>query len=92
VMKCEENDIVSFISKFHAGFEKIHPFSDGNGRVGRLLITAILLQKNLAPAIIEKDLKYLYYTYLENAQENENYDFLELFLAEAILKGYKEVE
>src|SRR5690348_17192595 len=39
-------------AKHHAGFERIHPFVDGNGRVGRLLLNFILVQAGYPPAVI----------------------------------------
>jgi Fic family protein len=76
--------IVSKIAHFHAKFEQIHPFSDGNGRTGRLLMLAQALQVNIAPPIVVKERKHAYYKYLELAQVKENYLPLELFVAESI--------
>ena len=53
--------------KFHAKFEKIHPFCDGNGRVGRLLLNYILIKKNYFPIIIRKTSRNSYINALEAA-------------------------
>ncbi len=45
------------ILDFHVKFERIHPFQDGNGRVGRLLMFKECLKHNIVPFIIEDDLK-----------------------------------
>ena len=49
------------ILDFHVKFEKIHPFQDGNGRVGRLIMFKECLKYNIVPFIIEDDLKMFYY-------------------------------
>lgn len=46
---------------FHYEFEHIHPFQDGNGRVGRLLLFKECLHLNIVPFIIDEDLKLFYY-------------------------------
>ena len=49
------------IVAFHAAFERIHPFQDGNGRVGRLILFKECLKYNIVPFIIEDNLKLFYY-------------------------------
>ena len=54
------------ILDFHVKFERIHPFQDGNGRVGRLIMFKECLKYNIVPFIIEDDLKLFYYRGLKD--------------------------
>lgn len=54
------------ILDFHVCFERIHPFQDGNGRVGRLLMFWQCLQNGVTPFIVTEDLRLYYYRGLQN--------------------------
>ena len=62
------NSDVTFddILDFHVQFERIHPFQDGNGRVGRLLMFWQCLGNNIVPFIITEELRLFYYRGLQN--------------------------
>ena len=80
-----ENDSISSLALMHAQFEQIHPFSDGNGRTGRLLMLVYALMNGLTPPVVVRERKKAYYKYLEAAQTREQYEPLELFIAESII-------
>ena len=54
------------ILDFHVRFEAIHPFQDGNGRVGRLIMFKECLKRNIVPFIITEKLKMYYYRGLKS--------------------------
>ena len=84
-MNAPTGDVIDKMAKTHAIFELIHPFGDGNGRTGRLIMFAQALQCGLVPPLILKERKQAYYKYLERADSTENYDLLALFIAESML-------
>ena len=61
------------IIAFHVGFERIHPFQDGNGRVGRLIMMKECLRNNIVPFIITDDLKMFYYRGLHEWDKERGY-------------------
>ena len=62
------------IAQFHAQFENIHPFQDGNGRVGRMIILKQCLDNDLTPIIIRNENRLNYMRYLNDAQLNNNFE------------------
>lgn len=66
---------VSFddILDFHVKFERIHPFQDGNGRVGRIIMFKECLKYNIVPFIIEDNLKMYYYRGLKEWDNEKGY-------------------
>ena len=62
--------IIEAICRQHIAFERIHPFSDGNGRVGRALMVYICLQKGIAPIVVTKEDKAEYISYLNTEDVN----------------------
>ena len=77
------------IAKFHAQFENIHPFQDGNGRVGRMIILKQCLDHNIVPVIIRDIHKAEYNRYLNKAQHEQDYKGLEAYF-EKEQKYYQE--
>lgn len=61
------------ILDFHVQFERMHPFQDGNGRIGRLIMFKECLKYNIVPFIIEDNLKMFYYRGLKEWNNERGY-------------------
>lgn len=67
---------INEIIEFHAKFEKIHPFQDGNGRIGRIIAFKECLKNNIVPFIILDKEKLFYYRGLNQYQSNKEKGYL----------------
>lgn len=70
VKKSSYNSIYDYLADFHLQFERIHPFSDGNGRTGRVLLTKLSLQSGLAPIVIPIEARSKYMSLLDTQNVN----------------------
>lgn len=73
----DEQDIFTKIARYHIEFERIHPFEDGNGITGTLLINYELLKNNLLPVVIAKEDRVKYFEFLRNNDSNGLAEWLE---------------
>ncbi len=64
---------VEDIIAFHYQFERIHPFQDGNGRVGRLILFKECLKNGITPVVIENQYKMFYYRGLKEFETEKGY-------------------
>ena len=80
-------EIIRKISRDHYEFESIHPFFDGNGRVGRIIINTQLLSKGYPPAIIEIEDRYKYYLALSKGDMGDLANLMQM-VCDSIVKGY----
>ena len=76
------------IIEFHQRFEEIHPFQDGNGRVGRLIMLKECLKHNLVPILITDDDKYFYYRGLKEWHREKGYLIDTCLHGQDIMKKY----
>jgi Fic family protein len=79
---------VSRIAKFHLDFETIHPFCDGNGRVGRVLINYQLVQLDFPPVIIRDSSKKTYYKSFDDYRVAGSTQNLEKVIALALIESF----
>ena len=69
----KQEKTVEDLIDFHVRFERIHPFQDGNGRVGRLILFKECLKHNIVPFIIDDSLKMYYYRGLSEWNNEKRY-------------------
>lgn len=76
-------------AQLHARFEKIHPFADGNGRTGRLLLNLELMKAGYPPAVIRDEDRPAYYRSLDEASSGGDYRAISHLTAEAVQRTLK---
>ncbi len=84
----KENISLKDIIDFHVQFENIHPFQDGNGRIGRLIMFKECLKHNIVPFIIEDSLKMYYYRGLSEWNQEKGYLMDTCLAAQDTFKQY----
>ena len=84
----KENITFEDIIDFHYKFESIHPFQDGNGRVGRLIMFKECLKHNIIPFIIDEKHKLFYYRGLKEYENEKGFLIDTCLSAQDDLKNY----
>lgn len=88
----KSSDYLTIAAYFHCRFETIHPFADGNGRVGRTLLNYYFMIHNIKPLIIYDEDKKLYYECLQAFDEKQDIEPLKKFLLYEQEKTWKKKE
>lgn len=75
----EGEHVLYYQGRIHAAFERVHPFRDGNGRVGRLMTNLLLVRNGFPPAVIDKKARPQYLKALARADQNDPRPLAEVF-------------
>lgn len=87
VYKVARSATLDEIARAHAYFILIHPFGDGNGRVGRALVMAQCLNARLMPPVFDGENRAMYYAAMEHAMKHGRYIPLVRLFYEAAQRG-----
>jgi fido (protein-threonine AMPylation protein) len=87
----DEEHMVEYLSRIHSKFQDIHPFRDGNGRVGRLTMNVLLLQRGYPVLAFSPSLSILFNHGVSNGVR-ENYTIFSRLLAESLFAGFRAYE
>ncbi|MDR1713783.1 MAG: Fic family protein [Coriobacteriales bacterium] len=90
----EDQHPLEWVAFYHLRFEKIHPFGDGNGRVGRLLLNILLEQNGYPPIIVKAEDKQRYYEGLQaydGLDGNPRVEPMQLLVAELVCRQLDEL-
>ncbi len=82
-----ETYLIERIALFHLNFELIHPFNDGNGRIGRVIINYQLIRHGFPPVIIQNKEKDLYYESFRYFQDKKDSRLMEDILVDALTES-----
>lgn len=88
--KMQEKDAIAYVARKHIEFERIHPFKDGNGRTGRVIMHQQLLNQGILPAIIKDQSKYR--QAFRRYDKNGEIALMEYVIAEGIMETYRTLE
>ena len=86
-----EEKTLKTIGVFHACYERIHPFQDGNGRTGRMILFKESLKNGIVPAIVNEEDRNIYMQSLHLAQTEKDYEELVDFLKKKQADYYKNI-
>ena len=81
-------DPLKYATAFHCYFQNIHPFADGNGRVGRWLTNYLLVLNDHAPLLFDSSRRESYYKCLELFDRDEDFNPLYDWLKEGVISSY----
>ncbi|WP_368491071.1 Fic family protein [Clostridium sp. BJN0013] len=87
-VKINDNNVLTVISYFHCWFESIHPFADGNGRTGRMLVNYLLIGNNFPPIVLFENDREQYYLALEYFNETQEISKMVSFLEDQAYKTW----
>ena len=88
ILPVEPQKVLTAAAFFHAKFENIHPFADGNGRTGRLAMNYLLAANNHPPLVIHQEDRKAYFEALEAWDTKQNLTPLKNFLMQQLLKTW----